>query len=224
MCNLYSMTRNQEAIRRLFKVTRDTTGNMPAFPAIFPDNPAPIVRNIDGDRELTMMRWGFPPPPAGYQPVTNIRNVGSSFWRPWLKPEQRCLVPVTSFSEYAPKPNPVTGRKDIVWFSIDESRPLFAFAGLWRPWTGKRGTKANPVEGDHELFGFLTTEPNAVVKPIHQKAMPVILREEHFEAWLTAPAHEALRLQKPWPDHGLKIVARGQEKKDEAPSPHQSVG
>lgn len=84
--------------------------------------------------------------------------------------ETRAALPGAGhqLSEYAPKPDPVTGRKDIVWFSIDESRPLFAFAGLWRPWTGKRGTKANPIEGDHLLYGFLTCEPNAVVKPIHQ--------------------------------------------------------
>lgn len=37
MCNLYSMTRNQETIRRLFRVTRDLTGNLPVLPAIFPD-------------------------------------------------------------------------------------------------------------------------------------------------------------------------------------------
>jgi putative SOS response-associated peptidase YedK len=104
-------------------------------------------------------------------------------------------VPVTSFSEYAPKPDPVTARKDIVWFSIDETRPLFAFAGLWRPWTGTRGTKANPVEGEHLLYSLLTCEPNAVVEPIHPKAMPVIVHQE------------ALRLQRPWRDDGLKIVA-----------------
>jgi hypothetical protein len=33
MCNLYSITRNQEAIRRLFQVTRDLTDNLPALPA-----------------------------------------------------------------------------------------------------------------------------------------------------------------------------------------------
>jgi hypothetical protein len=26
-----------------------------------------------------------------------------------------------------------------------------AFAGIWRPWTGVRGTKAEPVEGEHLL-------------------------------------------------------------------------
>lgn len=228
MCNLYSMTKNQDAIRRLFKVTRDDTGNLPSFPAIFPDNEAPVIRgsSVPGERELIMMRWGFPPPPKGYLPVTNIRNVSSPFWRTWMKPEYRCLVPATSFSEYAPEPNPATGKKDIVWFALDRSRPLFAFAGLWRPWTGARGTKTRPIIGDHLLYSFLTTEPNAVVKPIHPKAMPVILREDEWETWLTAPVERALHLQSPLPDAALQIVARGTEKEDtaEQPPPEQDYG
>ncbi|OJY11552.1 MAG: hypothetical protein BGP05_14545 [Rhizobiales bacterium 62-47] len=64
MCNLYSMTKNQDAIRRLFKLTRDDTGNLPSFPAIFPDNEAPVViGGGDDGRTLTIMRCGFPPPP-----------------------------------------------------------------------------------------------------------------------------------------------------------------
>jgi putative SOS response-associated peptidase YedK len=114
MCNLYSMTRNQDAIRRLFKVSKDSAGNLPSFPAIFPNNPAPVVRAADGGRELLTMHWGMPNPPqfGGYN--TNIRNVRSPHWRRWMKPESRCLVPATSFSEYAPEPNLATGKKDIV--------------------------------------------------------------------------------------------------------------
>ncbi|MFZ3326458.1 MAG: hypothetical protein WA231_11410 [Methylocella sp.] len=53
MCNLYSITRNQEAIRRLFQVTRDLTDNLPALPALYPDTMAPDVRVArDGEREL----------------------------------------------------------------------------------------------------------------------------------------------------------------------------
>jgi hypothetical protein len=44
MCNLYSITRGQEAMRRLFRVTRDLTGNLPALPAVYPDTMAPVVR------------------------------------------------------------------------------------------------------------------------------------------------------------------------------------
>jgi putative SOS response-associated peptidase YedK len=61
MCNLYSMTKNQAAIRQLFAVTRDSTGNLPSMPGIFPDYPAPIVRHdADGGRKLAMARWGMP--------------------------------------------------------------------------------------------------------------------------------------------------------------------
>jgi putative SOS response-associated peptidase YedK len=49
MCNLYSMTTNQKAIRDLFKVGRDTSGNLPPLPAIFPDQMAPVVRVNEGD-------------------------------------------------------------------------------------------------------------------------------------------------------------------------------
>jgi putative SOS response-associated peptidase YedK len=60
MCNLYSMTKGQQAIRALFAVLNDTTGNLPSTPGIFPDYPAPIVRNAESGRELALERWGMP--------------------------------------------------------------------------------------------------------------------------------------------------------------------
>jgi putative SOS response-associated peptidase YedK len=72
-----------------------------------------------------MMRWGMPSPPkVGGPPVTNIRNTSSPHWRAWLKPENRC--PANSFTEYAPEPNPETKKKDVVWFALNDDRPLFA--------------------------------------------------------------------------------------------------
>ncbi len=70
---------------------RDTTGNLSLMPGVFPDYPAPIVRNAPGGvRELMMARWGMPGPPQfGGAPVTNIRNTKSPHWRAWLKPENR---------------------------------------------------------------------------------------------------------------------------------------
>ena len=53
-------------------------------------------------------------------------------------------------------------------------------------------------------------EPNAEVGAIHPKAMPVILRTpDEVEIWMTAPAEEALKLQRSLPDGALWIVARG---------------
>ena len=146
MCNLYSITTNQAAIIALFRVINRYVGNLPPMPGVFPDYPAPVVRNAGAERELTM-RWGMPPPRAGGPPVTNIRNTSSPHWRAWLKPENRCLVPANSFAEYAPEPNPETKKKDVVWFALNDDRPLFAFAGVWTEFRGDRGTKSKPSQG-----------------------------------------------------------------------------
>jgi putative SOS response-associated peptidase YedK len=170
------ITTNQAAIIVLFRVVNWYVGNLPPMPGVFPDYPAPLVRNTDHGSELTTMPWGMPPPPKfGGPPVTNIRNTSSPHWRGWLKPESRCLVPANSFSEYAPEPDPTTGKKDMVWFALSDDRPMFAFAGMSTEFKGERGTKSKPIPRPHLVYGFLTTSPNAIVEPIHPKAIPVIL-------------------------------------------------
>ena len=234
MCNLYSITKSQDAIRDFTKAVRDITGNLPPMPGVFPDYMAPVVRNApDGVRELAKLRWGMPSSQfalleaakkraakleAKGQTVdfkqllrmepdsgtTNIRNTSSKHWRRWLGVEHRCVVPFTSFSEF----NKVEGGD--IWFALDESRPLAFFAGIWTNWTSVRKVKEGETTND--LFAFLTTDPNNVVAPIHPKAMPVILtKPDEIETWLTAPEKTALKLQRPLPDVALRIVAKGRK-------------
>ncbi len=214
MCNLYSITKGPQAIRDFVRAVRDTTGNLAPIPGVFPDHYAPIVRNVEGgERELTMARWGMPSPIFALKGrnsdggVTNVRNVASPHWRRWLSVESRCVVPFTSFAENELQPD---GSRPPVWFALDESRPLAFFAGVWTRWTSVRKVKEGETTND--VFAFLTTEPNAIVAPVHAKAMPVVLTTpEQVDLWMTAPAKDALTLQRPLADEALRIVARGQK-------------
>jgi putative SOS response-associated peptidase YedK len=154
---------------------------------------------------------GEPPKPG--RPVTNVRNVRSGHWRPWLASSSvvvgkeqhkggRCIVPASAFAEPDRNTaNPVVFR----WFQRSDGLPFF-FAGIWREWQGVRGTKKAPNVGLHRLYAFLTTEPNGVVEPIHNKAMPVmLLTREDVERRLAGTLEEALELQKPAHDAAVAI-------------------
>jgi hypothetical protein len=157
MCNLYSETKGQAAIRTLFRTAHDRTGNLPAFPGIFPPirwrRSCATARMVSA--KLVIARWGMPGPQQfGSQPVTNIRNVASPLWRGWLSVRNRCLVPATSFCEYEDtKP-----RKTPIWFTPDQGQ-----ATVRRVATCLVGTEANAA------LGYVSSTPR------HNRALASIV-------------------------------------------------
>ncbi|WP_295175031.1 SOS response-associated peptidase family protein [uncultured Brevundimonas sp.] len=213
---------------------RSTVGNC-APGDIYPDYPAPIVRNdANGVRILASARWGMPSSrkmifdnatkradklrakggEVDFQKIlefepdsgtTNVRNTNSSHWRPHLLPASRCLVPFTAFSEPG---RDAVGKYRPIWFRLasHEPEPLAFFAGIHlQAHTSVRKIKTGMETID--VFAFLTTEPNAEVGAVHPKAMPVILTEpDEIEAWMTAPWETAKALQRPLPDGALGVI------------------
>lgn len=183
MCNLYRMTRGRAEIATLFRAVDHWRADMDR-PYVAPGREGPVVIGRDGQRITGLMRWGQQ---IGDHRVTNVRNLDSPAWAAQLaRPHHRCLVPASEFEEWSAKPDPQTGKKRAYWFSVP-SRPVFAFAGIWRK------------IGDTAHFAFLTCEPNSLIAPIHPKAMPVILDEQDYDLWLTGAWDECRRLVEPYP-------------------------
>ena len=224
MCNLYALTKGQQALRDLARAldlgaVADRLGNLPALPGIYPDAEAPIIGLARGDAggsnlgpTLSLARWGMPSPAfalAGKsvdRGITNIRNTASPHWRRWLAPAYRCLVPFTAFAEHVRGENGFAP----MWFAPVGDDPLACFAGIAARWTGVR--KKAEGEVSLTLFAFLTCEPNADIAPHHPKAMPVILTDPaEMRHWLTADWADARGLQRPLADGALRVLERQEE-------------
>ena len=148
---------------------------------IAPTQDAPIVR-ARGDRhnrDLDLARWGLVP---HWSKDTKIgaRTINARSETAATKPAfrdpfrlRRCLVPASGFYEWKSVPGQ---RQKQPYYIHATGGGLLAFAGLWDRWRGPGG--------EHVVsFTILTTEPNELVRPLHDR-MPVILPAEHFERWL----------------------------------------
>lgn len=202
MCNLYNSTTTQDAMRQLFNGLTDRAGNLEPG-RVYPDQMGAIIRHGGDKLELVKARWGMPSPKFALKTerdpgITNVRNLDSGHWRRWLGKDHRCLVAVTSFAE------PMGKGKGDQWFSAaEEGQPMY-FAGIEvRDWKSVRKVKDGETTDD--LYAFLTCEPNAEVKAIHPKAMPVILTQPNeWSAWMDGVA--AKELQRPLPNGSLRLV------------------
>lgn len=85
---------------------------------------------------------------------------------------RRCLIPANGFYEWRRE-----GKRKQPYYIQLKGGGLFAFAGLWESWQDKESGKVIPS------CTILTTEANALVKPLHDR-MPVIMPPEDYGEWL----------------------------------------
>jgi len=216
MCNLYTWKMTAEEMRALklhfqFIGTtwaeweeRQRRQNEP-IEDVYPNRRAPVVVLENGEHVVREdMLWGFPKFQSDASWDTNFRMLENRKWRTWLDRKHRCVVPAMAFAE--PDRNTPKGAMMWRWFSRADKLPFF-FAGIWRPWIGDRGTRQAPNIGNHTLFSIMTTEPNRVVAPVHERAMPVMLMTaEDVDRWLTGSfVEDAQAMQKPTADDALVV-------------------
>lgn len=179
MCNRYSSTKNEARLTLRFASLQ-----LPLSPRfnIAPTHRVPVVTmDDDGQAVAKVMRWGF----SGYNghPVTNAQSetarFKSMFRNAWA--QRRCIIPADGFYEWKTEHR----RKQPFRFVLEEEK-LFWFAGLWAEETkiGKGNAHAAVDNETEHAFVILTREANADVLPIHDR-MPLILREDEIETWLS---------------------------------------
>lgn len=191
MCSRYLLISSADLLAR-------ATGTMvfPRLPPRYnaaPTQALPIVRTTDAAgraspaRTAATLRWGLVPawsPRPTPTPLTNARAetvAEKPAFRDAFR-HRRCLVPADGFYEWKHTPD---GRRP--WLFARRDGQPFCFAGLWERWTG---TDAEPLES----FAIVTTTPNELVAPLHDR-MPVVIAPAAHDAWLDAATSVAtLRL------------------------------
>jgi len=178
MCGRYRLSRRKQIIEEHFDSVSGDEDWTPRY-NIAPTQHVPIIRQHPKEprRELSLVSWGLIPSWAkdasGAAKMINARSETAATlpaFRDAFK-SRRCIVPADGFYEWArtgPSRQPYC-------FEVNEGQ-LFAFAGLWEGWRDPSGTWIKTCT-------VLTTAPNAVTSPVHDR-MPVILDRDSYDLWL----------------------------------------
>jgi putative SOS response-associated peptidase YedK len=208
MCGRFARRSTQQVLADWFGVELE---DMPWFAPSYnvaPQSVQPVVRlsRDSGNREFALMRWGLVPFWAkdakfGYSTINARAEEAAAkpAYREALK-KRRCLAPADAFYEWQRGDNDKKGKKTKRPFAIAlKSGEPYALAGLWEHWQPKEGAAL-------ETFTILTTDPNALMEPIHNR-MPVILEPRDYSRWLDPgdPARPPVDLLRPFPAE--KMVA-----------------
>jgi len=202
MCGRFTLTLDQEALSVAYGVEAFLTSHAPRY-NIAPSQEVAVLVQGDGIRRVDGFRWGLVPSWARDPSIGNrMINARSetvadkpAFRNAWVR-GRRCLVLADGFYEWQAPPDG-SGPKVPHWIHRVDRRP-FGFAGLWERW----GHREDPLF----TCTILTTRPNAVVRPIHDR-MPVLLGAPHeWDRWVdpSVPSRDLEELLAPSPDDALQ--------------------
>jgi putative SOS response-associated peptidase YedK len=133
------------------------------------------------------MRWGLIPswasdPTIGSRLIkarAEILTHKAAFYNAFRN--RRCLVIADGFYEWQKQ----NGTKIPLLIQLKSKHP-FGFAGLYESWTSPLGESVSTCT-------IITTEPNDIVRPIHDR-MPVILPQDVEDFWLDSAIEDNRRL------------------------------
>ncbi len=163
-----------------------------------PGTDIPVIRQSpEGKRVVHLLRWGLVPhwskdPGIGAK-LNNARGESAAekpSFRDAFK-RRRCLIPANGFFEWK-----TDGKiKQPYYISLKSDKPM-AMGGLWESWK-------TPEGGILRTVCIVTTSPNAVMEPIHDR-MPVIVAPENWQSWLSGMPEKVAGLVAPYQDDELQ--------------------